>query len=482
MKTMKILLFLAVFSAVTFYSCSDSDPIENKNLVVPQKSIALRTTLNELKKANDISGKPAKTDSKVQARTATNPFCFNFVYPLTLSLSNNTTITITSLEGLLDVLGSESPSLYVVGIGFPFQVTYGGAVHTIAGEGQFIALLQYCGYHTLNFDLSQTSCFEFVYPLNIKISFDQILEVNNNQELQDYINQNNNYGVDFLYPVSVNYGGEIVVINNIYEMYEMINNCDSCICTLEYAPVCVQTANGIIEYSNMCFAQCAGFTQNDLVPCNPNNQCSIYDFQITPGACNNATYQLTINFSYVNVSDTQFWVYTSTGQNLGSYPLSALPITINNYPLSMATIDNLVVQIGNCTGTATWSTPNCGCVCPTNFDPVCVQTATGIVQYDNACLAECAGHLPSNFITCGVAPNNFGTQLGSCFQINYPVQVMSQGQVVTINNNGELLQYWFPVQSPIPYMVYPITATFGNQVMTFANAAAFQAQIAASCN
>jgi hypothetical protein len=479
MKTIKLLLFFAVFATVTFYSCSDSDPIENKNTVIPQKSIALRTAVNEIKKANEISGKPAKA----QARTATNPFCFNFVYPLTLSLSNNTTITITSFEGLLDVLDSESPNLYVIGIGFPFQVTYGGAIHTIANEGQFIALIQYCGFNTLNFDLSQTACFEFVYPMIVMVSDDQLLELNSNAELQEYINQNNNYGIDLLYPVSVNYNGEIVVIHNIYEMYEMINNCDVCICTLEYAPVCVQTPNGIVEYSNLCFAMCAGYDQNDLVSCNPSTDCSITNVQVTPGVCNNATYELTINFTYSNPTAANFNVVTGSGVVVGNYNLVDLPITIPNYPLALTTIDNLHIEMtGGCIGYASWSTPNCFCNCPTNFDPVCVQTATGLVQYDNACFAQCAGHSPNDFITCGIVGNNFGTQLGSCFQMNYPVQVMSGGQVVSVNNNGELLQYWYPAVSAIPNMVYPITATFGNQTMTFANAAAFQAQIAASCN
>jgi hypothetical protein len=41
---------------------------------------------------------------------------------------------------------------------------------------------------------------------------------------------------------------------------------------------------------------------------------------------------------------------------------------------------------------------------------------------------------------------------------------------------------WNPAMGALPNMVYPITVTFGNQTMIFANAAAFQAQIATSCN
>lgn len=491
MKTIKLLLLLTVFSAATFYSCSDSDPIEKKNTLVPRESIALRTMLNEVKKANEIGSKPAKQQTSKQARTATNPFCFNFVYPLTLSLSNNTNITVTSFEGLLNVLGSESTNLYVTGIGFPFQVAYGGALHTIANEGEFIALIQYCGFHTLSFDLSQTTCFEFIYPMAVMISDDQLLEVNDNAELQTYIEQNNNFGINLVYPISVNYGGEIVVIHNIYEMYEMINNCNDCICTLEYAPVCVMTTNGIVEFGNMCFAICAGYTQNDLVSCSPNPGCQTFGYSTAVGSClSDNTYPVTISWEFGNLPlTTGFTVRDQNNHVVGNYTFAQLPLTFPNIANSgnqqtvgySVTLNNGICQFG-----LTWTEPLCNTnpceSCPTNFDPVCVQTPTGPFQYDNACLAICAGHSPNEFITCGVVSNNFGTQLGSCFTMNYPVQVMGGGLVVTVNNDGELLQYWNPSVAAIPNMVYPITATFGNQSITFANQAAFQAQIAASCN
>ena len=106
MKTIRLLMLFLAISAVTFYSCSDSDPISNNTET--QESIALRTALNELKKANDLG------------RTATNPFCFDFVYPITLSLNNGTNVTATTFEGLIDILANESPNLYISGIVFPF--------------------------------------------------------------------------------------------------------------------------------------------------------------------------------------------------------------------------------------------------------------------------------------------------------------------------------------------------------------------------
>ncbi|MEY2970817.1 MAG: hypothetical protein RLZZ599_1190 [Bacteroidota bacterium] len=40
-----------------------------------------------------------------------------------------------------------------------------------------------------------------------------------------------------------------------------------CICTMEYDPVCVQGAGVILRYSNLCNAQCDGFTVDDLIDC-----------------------------------------------------------------------------------------------------------------------------------------------------------------------------------------------------------------------
>jgi len=479
MKTIKIVLLLLAFSAVAFYSCADSNPIE-KQTVATQKSIALRTALNEIKNANDISGKPANAEGKT---ALTNPFCFEFVYPITLSFSNGANVSIANFQGLLDILESETAILHIVGISFPFQVTYGGAVHTITTETNFTALIQTCGFNTFILDLEQSFCFDIVYPIELQPGDDFTQTINSQEELQAYLNEHANSGVAILFPISVIYINQTVVINNLYELYQVISYCDTCICTQEYAPVCVQTPAGIVEYGNICQAECAGYTQNDLVPCNGQVDCSISNVTATPGVCNdNGTYPLTINFSY-NATVTYFNLYNGGNLLIGTFPMSSLPLTILSYQVSPTTIDNIRIQINeNCIGYASWSPPNCACVCTTEYAPVCVQTATGIVQFTNASCASCAGYTPNDFITCGVITNNFGTQLGSCFNIQYPVSVQHQGALVTVHSNGELLQYWFPALGPMPLLNYPVTTEFNNMPYTFNSQAEFQNQINASCN
>lgn len=453
MKTIRLLLLFVAVSALTLYSCSDSDPIENN--ANTQKSIALRTAVNEIKKANNITGRPADS--------ADNPFCFQFVYPVTLSLSNGTNVTVTSFEGLVELLTGESTNLYVEGIAFPFQVTMQGQVSTIGDEDEFIALLINCGFSTWNDDLDDSYCFDIVFPVSVTTP-NGTFEINTIAEFTSYLNTPANGQVQINFPVQALYQGQVITLNNIYDTYDLINNCDDCACTLEYEPVCVNTPNGTLTFGNLCHALCSGYTQNDIVSCNP---CGISNLTVTVGACNaDGTYALTIDFDYVQAGLVPFEVRNGNGVLIGSYGLGELPLTINNYPDNNSSADFLTVSIGGntgCAATQQWAVPNCNqdpcSVCTADYAPVCVQTATGLQQFTNPCWAICAGYTQNDFVECGVAPNNFGTALGTCFNLVYPVQIMAGGQVITANDNGTVLQYWNPNSSAVPNFVYPVNVT-----------------------
>jgi hypothetical protein len=471
MKTIRLLfLFLAV-SAVTLYSCSDSDPIDNNTTT--QKSIALRTTVNEIKKANGLTN-----------RTLTNPFCFEFVYPITLSLSNGTNVTVTSFEGLIALLSDESANLYVEGIAFPFQVTMQGQVSTIHDEAEFITLLINCGIPTWNDDLDDSYCFDLVFPISVTTA-DGTFDINSTAEFTNYLNASANGQVQINFPVSALYQGQVLTINNIYEAYELINNCDDCACTLEYEPVCVETPNGTLTFGNMCHALCSGYTQNDIVSCDPVTNCGITNVTVTPGPCHSdGTYDLTIDFDYIPTGAPQFNVYSggsTTGFFIGAFNLADLPVTIPHYPVYATPIDSILITLayngGTCSATQHWTVPDCNAgpcsTCTADFDPVCVQTATGIEQFTNTCWALCAGYTQNDFIECGIMPTNFGTSLGVCFTINYPVQIMAGGQLVTVTDNGTCLQYWNPAQAAVPNFVYPVTVNVGNTTVTVNNTQEF---------
>ena len=487
MKTIKLLFLVVALSVVTLHSCSDSDSIKSESTA--QKSIALRTVLNELKNKNSIAGRGTNDDI--------NSFCFEFVYPLTFSYNNGTAITAANFEGLIEILTNESPSLYLQGIVFPFQVHAQGALVTIADEEALTTLIQNCSFPTFNDDLSHSFCFDIVFPISIEAATNQFVTIDNLDELHAYLNNpGNGFEAQIVFPITVIRNNpqqsETIIIHSIYEFYQIVNSCSNntqCICTLEYMPVCVRTANDeIIEFGNLCFAMCAGYTQSDLVAC--NSLCSIGNLAVTVGNCNpnQGTYALTINFTTTDPNATEFEVVSSGGQHIGNYYVADLPVTIPNYPMSLTAIptDNFTIKFSeSCTATKDWTKPFCNgvCTCPAVVDPVCVRTIDGnIVPYNNFCLAACDGYTQNDVVACDITPAyNFGQLLGTCFSINFPVQIQSQGVVVTANSNGEVLQYWQPTQGQMPSFNYPVTVTFGNSVYTFANQVAFEHQINTTC-
>ncbi len=477
MKTFKILVLIFAFSSAVFYSCSDENSISNETTA--QKSTAIRTVLNKLKLENP-------ENRSAVAAPATAMLCFDFVFPITFSYNNGTAVTATTLDGLLQILRNESSTLYLSSVVFPFQVQYGGAVHSINNEAELVALIIQCGLPTFNDDLEQTYCFDIDFPIQVG-SAEQIFTLDSQDELNAYLNNpNNGTEANIIFPITIITGNETTVLNSVYDFYSAVNDCsvNECICTLEYAPVCVQTPNGLIEFSNLCFALCH-YTINDIVSCedNPNPECSIDNLVVTPWICNsNGTYPVSINFDTTSDPSTVFEVYSSNNNLVGTFTVGSLPVTIQEYPYALTAIpnDNLTVKFSQtCTADGTWMKPNCNppCICPTVINPVCVQTPTGIVRFENDCLAVCAGFTQNDFVTC---PSNFGALLGDCFSVSYPVTVQYQGALVVVNNDGELRQYWNGVDQ-VPMINYPITVTFDNVVYAFESQAAFEAQINISC-
>jgi hypothetical protein len=311
-------------------------------------------------------------------------------------------------------------------------------------------------------------CFDFVYPINLEYNNGTTVTVNNFEELiLVLINSTEDLyivGIEFPFEVEVFNEDtneiEIISINNEEEFIALIESCgfdDSCECTDEYEPVCVeiitdngtiiitfpneclaecegfteedfidcvtdscedecpdqyepvcvQTPNGgIEEYDNICLAFCDGYDQEDLVDCE-NDECEVGPIEVIVGDCNdNGTYVLTINFEHVNPGNEYFDLYVRNNELLGYYLLSDLPLTINNFELSGFDNDYIKVCINdnpNCCNETEWIPPACngdGCEdeCPQEEDPVCVEVNGTIITFLNACYAECAGY--TDYIDC----------------------------------------------------------------------------------
>jgi len=146
-------------------------------------------------------------------------------------------------------------------------------------------------------------CFNFQLPVTLSYNTGVTVTINEFRDLVGVlINMTDDLYIDgIVFPFNVEVYNDntdsIVVqtINNETDFETLVDSCgfdeDDCICTDEYAPVCVEiSANGqghIVQFTNACEAMCDGFTQADFVDCdnthpgNEGNGCFEYNFPIS---------------------------------------------------------------------------------------------------------------------------------------------------------------------------------------------------------
>lgn len=333
MKKLKILFLFTAISLATLYSCTDNDSVQNE--VETKKSFSLRTTLNELKKANNISGKNAAT-------TPADPFCFEFVFPLNLSYNNGTVVSVSSINGILDLLINETATLYIEGIAFPFQVNVATADSanplTINNEADFEALIESCGFENYEDYVATGICYDFVYPYSIVNQAGDTIVINSEAELFAEVSTTTGNDIyDLVFPISVTYQGQTVVLNTVYDLVDMDNNCvtstDPCDCDLIYAPVCVATTTGIVEFPNACIAECEGFTVADFVNCTASPGPGFDGL----GTCFTIQYPVEVQYQGALVAvnnDNELFSYanTTTGELPINYPITIISLATPTTP------------------------------------------------------------------------------------------------------------------------------------------------------
>ena len=340
---------LLTVSVAGFYSCTDNNPVENE--IVTTKSISLMTTLNEFKKAN---GSTQKNGLNPQDEMA----YFDFVYPITLSYNNGTVISVSSLNGLLEILSNETNSLYIDGIEFPFQVETGTTITTITNEASFFTLIQSFDFYTLNDTVFDFTCYDIVYPISIVNANNQTVVITNQEALLNLVtNQNGTtitYQLNIVFPISVIQDNQTVTINNLYEFFALNNDCPSsdCNCPAVYEPVCVNDPTNFITYtfSNACQAECAGYTAADFVNCN-NSGTSIW---FTLGSCFNIAYPVQVQIggttqTVTNNNQLLYAIFPSANNASLVFPVTVTVIATNTQFTFMdqATMDATLGAICN---------------------------------------------------------------------------------------------------------------------------------------
>ena len=346
MKNLKFTFLSMLITLFLVTACTNNEPVtEDQQQTEESQSISI--ALNQLSNQFDLNGNVSQTNNP--AGNIVLDFCFDFVYPLTLSFNNDATVEVTDLNGLIDIIIASTEDLYINGIAFPFDVeTFNDdsntiEVVTINNEEEFIDLIEDCdfgdfetcecfeiyepvcveitdpngnaftvtypnacyaecdGFDEDNFleDCANDynpgggfDCFEFVFPLDIIINNGTIISINSLEELGNV--SYDIYNFDFVYPFNVALSnGTLLTINGPEDIEGLLGDCydddggdDDCE-ECENAPIdpiCIEytTLNGeteIIPFPNLCYAECAGFSEDDIVDCdddnNPGDACSM---------------------------------------------------------------------------------------------------------------------------------------------------------------------------------------------------------------
>ncbi|MCC7244556.1 MAG: hypothetical protein IT269_02660, partial [Saprospiraceae bacterium] len=91
--------------------------------------------------------------------------------------------------------------------------------------------------------------------------------------------------------------------------------------------------------------------------------CEIYDLTVQTGDCTgDSTYNITINFQVANSTNANFEAWANNGVYLGFFPLTSLPLTINNFPYNGGANDVIKVCINDnadCCRTKEFPVPTC---------------------------------------------------------------------------------------------------------------------------
>jgi len=390
MKTPKLLFYSVLISLATLTSCTNNDV---DNLPTPQESATMQTALTEL-------GTLYNEDGTINSEM--NPtgnlmfdFCFEFVFPIELIYNTGSTVTVNSLEELIEVLISSTEELYIVGIEFPFNVeiynpdTNEVEIITITNESEFASLLASClfddpcdcddgdGDGDGDNDDDDSVCVEIQENgQTIIITFPNACYAECEGFTEDQYfecDEDDDCECDDVYdPVCVEtpnagiieFDNECEALCEGYTPNDFVEcEDDGCDCPDEYDPVCVEVENEIIEFFNACYAECEGFTEEDFVDCENDEDCNISELEVTVGECNDdGTYSITINFEYEGTDQENFDLFIRNNEFIGYYALADLPLTIENFELSGFDYDYLKVCINDnsdCCQELEWEAPEC---------------------------------------------------------------------------------------------------------------------------
>lgn len=121
---------------------------------------------------------------------------------------------------------------------------------------------------------------------------------------------------------------------------------------------------GNLAEIKVCYSSNCCETKRFPVPdCLPGVTCEIYDVRVQTGDCNDdgTAYDIKINFEVANPDSDEFHLWGNNGDvDYGTFPLSALPLTIEDFPYEGGPTDNIRICLSDdCCITRNFAVPDC---------------------------------------------------------------------------------------------------------------------------
>ncbi|MCF6349900.1 MAG: hypothetical protein L3J23_02570 [Flavobacteriaceae bacterium] len=273
MKIFKTYIFSVFIVLLTITSCTDDNNVIDTNN--NEESSSIKTVLAELESHFNENGSLNPNENPVG--NILFDFCFNFVYPITLTYNTGADVEINSFEELLTITLASTDTLFINGISFPFQVeTYEQnqiVISTISNEQEFGVLILSCEFNDnddcvytdedypvcvvindsnnesyimtfanpsyalcegftpndfvdceSNGPTVEDDCFEYHYPISV-IFQNGTTVINSDEELEIFIYSHNG-NFQFVYPFNVTINGSEVTINDQVGYGELLEYCD----------------------------------------------------------------------------------------------------------------------------------------------------------------------------------------------------------------------------------------------------------------
>jgi hypothetical protein len=183
-------------------------------------------------------------DSIIESRTDTFP-CFEFVFPVTFQLPDQSTVEVNSLEEAKILRDSVRGKLKLV---YPVEiVNSNGETVVVSDHDQMHTILADCGIvpdkgkgghkghggkggHDGDKGkggafLFDNKCFQFVYPFSVKLEDSSIVQIGSAAEIKDLVKTASGR-IELVFPVNVvNSAGETVAIASHDELKTLLDEC-----------------------------------------------------------------------------------------------------------------------------------------------------------------------------------------------------------------------------------------------------------------